>query len=270
MNADAKHPTPQAPGRHGAAEPQPCVWAAAGVLSYGLCPRDYDCDACPLHRSLLGLETGVAPSAAESGDALHVRDAAPLGHLRVPLRRRRGVRYHRSHVWLRDEGEGRVRLGLDDLLGRLAEGCDGWRVAGPGERLAIGDRLAHARIGARRIDVASPLAGRVVSRNDALVRHPDLLTWSPYDAGWLAEIELDASVDRVPGLLHGERATEGWLDAELDRLAQLRSEGRLDAAAGSPVGPTLADGGLPRCSLKDALGAEGLELALRAFFPGAR
>lgn len=31
---------------------QRCVWMAAGILSYQLCEREFDCDQCPLDKAM--------------------------------------------------------------------------------------------------------------------------------------------------------------------------------------------------------------------------
>jgi len=39
-------------GRDTAVGPARCVWMTAGVVSYRLCNRAFDCDHCPLDRAL--------------------------------------------------------------------------------------------------------------------------------------------------------------------------------------------------------------------------
>jgi glycine cleavage system H protein len=40
------------------------------------------------------------------------------------------------------------------------------------------------------IDIISPVSGTVISINETLVQHPELINENPYELGWIAEIEL--------------------------------------------------------------------------------
>jgi glycine cleavage system H protein len=245
---------------------------SAGVLSYWLCPWDFQCEACALDLVLSGrgrLRSGgaatdpTANAAATDGDVLHRPSDGALRHLQVPLRRRRGLHYHPDHVWARPAGPGRLRLGLDDLAARLTEGAEEWALPLPGQRLTTGDTLGRVYARGRLLRVASPLAGRVVARNDALPRWPTLAVWSPYDDGWLVEIETDVAPSTASGFLVDESVVASWFDAEVERLAT----GCPDPAEHPQLGPTLADGGQPAMALRDILGEAGLRAALRRMFP---
>jgi len=239
----------------------------AGVLSYWLCPRTSTCEDCPLDRFLSGrerLRTGLASSEG-ARDALH-RSAAPrLQHLRVPLRRRLGVHHHCSHIWAQQVANGRVRIGLDDIAARLTRGSTGWSLPTRDTSLAVGDCCGRTQVNGVTLRVASPLPGRVVLSNLELCRHPTLAVWSPCDAGWLLEISTPVQLDLASGFMHDDAVLADWFDAEIGRLARLCPP--TDDEIGAGIGETLADGGLPLCSLREALGEEGLRKALRRFFP---
>ena len=53
----------------------PCVWMSAGLLTYRLCDRGYECERCPLDAGIRGVELAPRASAAEatSVPALHAR-----------------------------------------------------------------------------------------------------------------------------------------------------------------------------------------------------
>lgn len=252
----------------GAGEVPRCVWMSAGVLSYWLCSRDFRCEDCGLDEVLSGRQRlagserpPLAP--APGGDVLHRSERGPLRHLQVPLRRRRGLHYHPDHVWGRLNGPRRLRLGLDDIAARLTEGAADWSLPAVGEHIGTGDRLARLRTGGRVLRVASPLVGRVVARNEALARWPMLAVWSPYDDGWLVELETDVALSTMTGFLNDESVVAGWFEAEVERLAA----GCPDPADHPELGPTLPDGGLPALTLCSALGEDGLHAAIRRVFP---
>ena len=59
--------------RGAADEALPCIWAEAGVLSYRLCDRRYECEQCPLFTALSGGRGAALPA----GRGVHL--AQPFG-----------------------------------------------------------------------------------------------------------------------------------------------------------------------------------------------
>jgi glycine cleavage system H protein len=268
MSAPRTPPSrPGSPGGGGAQSPAPrCVWMSAGVLSYWLCPRQFDCENCVLDGLLSGREpTLLEAGFPDDGEVVlhHAHHQGWLAHLSVPLRRRRGLWYHPAHVWGRAIGPGRVRLGLDDIAARLLADSEPWSLPEVGSTITAHDALGRTRVGGASVRVASPLPGRIVARNAALRRHPKLATWSPYDAGWLVEMTSDVRLCALAGFMRDEAVVSHWFERELDRLeACVPAEVR----AGE-LGETLADGGTPRGSLRQLLGDDGFGSALHTVFP---
>lgn len=50
-------------------------------------------------------------------------------------------------------------------------------------------------------ELYSPVTGKVTLVNEALLDHPEHVNGEPYDAGWIAEIEVEGSVDEALGRL---------------------------------------------------------------------
>jgi glycine cleavage system H protein len=102
------------------------------------------------------------------------------------------LQYTRSHEWVRSLPDGRVEVGITDhaqhALGDLVF------VEAPqvDRRLAAGEACAVVESVKAASDVYSPVAGRVVARNEDLAQKPELLNTDPYGAGWLMRVELDA------------------------------------------------------------------------------
>ena len=98
-----------------------CVWMSAGLLTYKLCDRDFDCDHCPLDAALRGRHRdsdGVVPLSGPSlSDMLFPAD----------------LLYSAGHCWVgRMSNGGKLRCGLDAfaaaLIGHVEEVS--WSVAG--------------------------------------------------------------------------------------------------------------------------------------------
>ena len=59
----------------------------------------------------------------------------------------------------------------------------------PGTRLQVGDDLAELETIKVNMILPSPVSGAIVAVNDALELNPELVNQSPYEKGWLAEID---------------------------------------------------------------------------------
>jgi glycine cleavage system H protein len=109
------------------------------------------------------------------------------------------LKYTKSHEWVRqahgDAPNGAVEIGITDhaqsALGDLVfvEVPDVGRALKAGEACAVVESVKAAS------DVYSPLAGKVVAKNDALSGKPELLNEDPYGAGWLFRLESSGAVN---------------------------------------------------------------------------
>ncbi len=97
-------------------------------------------------------------------------------------------RYSDADVWARRE-ENRIRIGLTDYLQQKSGDVAFVNVKEKGTALAANDELAAIETIKVDLVIPSPLAGRIVAINAALVEHPELINSDPYGEGWLAEIE---------------------------------------------------------------------------------
>jgi glycine cleavage system H protein len=91
--------------------------------------------------------------------------------------------------WIQPQGGSRVRVGLTDYLQQHSGDVAFITVKPPGSRLQVGDDLADMETIKITMTLDSPVAGTIVAVNDALELHPELVNQSPYEKGWLAEID---------------------------------------------------------------------------------
>jgi glycine cleavage system H protein len=92
--------------------------------------------------------------------------------------------------WLQPQGGPRVRVGLTDYLQQRSGDTTFVTIEPTGTRLQVGEDLADYETIKVSITLPSPVSGLLVTANDALELHPELVNQSPYDKGWLAEIEV--------------------------------------------------------------------------------
>lgn len=104
------------------------------------------------------------------------------------------LKYTSSHEWIRVEGD-IARVGITDHA--QTELTDIVYVELPeiGRTLAAGEGCAVVESVKTASDIYSPLAGRVVRINNDLAEAPELINDSPYDGGWLFEMELSGQPD---------------------------------------------------------------------------
>src|SRR5690606_15973316 len=110
------------------------------------------------------------------------------------------LRYTSDHEWIRDQGEGVVRVGItsyaQDALGDVVYAS----LPAVGDELAVGDACGEVESTKSVSDIYAPLAGEVVAVNEALDATPELLNSVPCGEGWMMEIKLANEAD-LDGLL---------------------------------------------------------------------
>lgn len=188
-----------------------CIWMSAGVLSFRLCDREYDCEHCLVDVALREGATPMASSLAEEPNARKaIAEAAsfrPSGH----------AFYHPCHLWIRIGSGGTVRVGLDAIASILLKPVRDIRIPLPGTNLHRGHK-AWTFIGdSGECELPSPVSGKLLSRNESLILHPEQVHESGRRETWLARIRPSRLCEDLETLSYGRRATE-WLSRELEKI----------------------------------------------------
>jgi len=221
---------------------EPCVWMAAGLVSYKLCDRDFDCARCPLDVAM----RGCGSASADGG--------VGTGH------RRRGEgfpddrRYAASHLWVATgcrPGEPTVRIGLDSFAAALLPYPTRAVGVGRSRDLKRGDVICDIELSDGTFSVRTPLDGSLERENPALAERPGLIVESPYRDGWLVDLIPSRDDDRIDGLVDADVARERT-SHHLRRFRRRVARHLLNDAVS--VGPCMADGGEALTSLSDILG----------------
>jgi glycine cleavage system H protein len=92
--------------------------------------------------------------------------------------------------WLEPRGGRHVRVGLTDYLQQHSGDTTFLTVKPAGTKLEVGDDLAEFETIKVDLTLASPVRGTIATINEALEQSPELVNQSPYDEGWLAEIDV--------------------------------------------------------------------------------
>ncbi len=109
------------------------------------------------------------------------------------------LRYTEAHEWVRDLGDGVVRIGITDHAQNQLGDVVFVQLPDIGATVAAGAAIGEVESTKSVSDIYSPLAGEVVAVNEALTDSPELVNSGPYEAGWM--LDLRVSAGGLDGLL---------------------------------------------------------------------
>jgi glycine cleavage system H protein len=122
----------------------------------------------------------------------------------------------RQHLWVQRDRGNRIVVGVDRLglesLGELAYVS----LKPAGSRIERGEPLGTLEAAKMTTDVASPVSGRIMDRNEAALRDPLLVNRDPYGSGWLVRIEPTSWTSESRDLISGP-AIDEWAASEVKR-----------------------------------------------------
>jgi glycine cleavage system H lipoate-binding protein len=247
----------------------PCVWVTAGVLSYRLCDREYDCEHCALYHALQG--GGVdAVAAAGAGAATPGPSAAedPVGRYLAELGTGCTLHLDRAYsaegLWMESEQNGDVRIGLDDYTLRLLQPVDDVVLPRVGVWMQHRAPCAWVNRGRLAIALRSPVAGEVVAVHPKPALAPPRGDDRAADRWWF-RLRPHESVTAASGLYRNEALLSWFLGRVRSVHDHLNAVMR--SSADPSVGPVLNDGGLPAGDLEVVLGRERFEALVGTLFP---
>lgn len=253
-----------------------CIWAEAGVVSYKLCDRNYECDNCPFDQAMRqkpapasasvsgGEATQPAASAAPEGrsgqdslaDIVHGIFGRPFSE-KFPEDRF----YSRGHVWIKKTAANRYNVGIDHYAAGLLDGNGGVVFPQPGTAAVKDNPCAWIICDGGTIAVQSPVDGKIRAVNPRLIESAAIVRTDPYESGWLSEISCED--DKCESLLNASRmeSTSKSQFETIEREIVAEFDPRLPAP-----GVTLMDGGFRPRNLKDVLGTSRYVSILQKVF----
>jgi glycine cleavage system H protein len=112
------------------------------------------------------------------------------------------LRYTEAHEWVRDQGDGVVRIGITDHAQSQLGDIVFVSLPAVGEALASGAAVGEVESTKSVSDLYAPVAGTVTAVNAALDANPELINSGPYAEGWMIDVRVDGdAVDVLSGLL---------------------------------------------------------------------
>jgi len=111
-----------------------------------------------------------------------------------------GLRYAKSHEWLKLESDGTATVGITDYAQNSLGDITYVQTPKVGAVLKAGETFGVVESVKAASDLYAPVAGTVVAVNGALDSAPETVNTAPYDAGWMLKLKLANPADAA-GLL---------------------------------------------------------------------
>lgn len=126
-----------------------------------------------------------------------------------------------NNVWVRQEGDGSVTVGLTSYACSLAGQIVSYTPKKAGKAVKADKSCATVESGKWVGPAKTPVAGEVVTINDAVAANPGLINEDPYGEGWLVKL--------TPGDFAGDSAS---LKTGADALAAFEAKMEADGFGG--------------------------------------
>ncbi len=109
------------------------------------------------------------------------------------------LRYSKEHEWIRIEPDGTAVLGITEFATESLGDVVFVELPDVGAELGQFEKMGEIESVKAVSDLYSPVAGRVVERNERLVDNPELVNAGPFDSGWMLKVELSdpSQVDQL-------------------------------------------------------------------------
>lgn len=106
------------------------------------------------------------------------------------------LKYHKEHLWARIEGS-TATIGVSDYAQNQLGEVVYLELPDEGDEVTQGESFGEIESAKAVSDLISPLSGRIVEVNYAIVDEPYNINSDPYESGWLIKIELANQEEEV-------------------------------------------------------------------------
>lgn len=106
-----------------------------------------------------------------------------------------GLRYAKSHEWLKPEGDGTATVGITDYAQAALGDITFVQLPKAGAVLQAGDTFGVVESVKAASDLYAPVAGTVTAVNSALDQAPETLNRDPFGGGWILRLKLANPAD---------------------------------------------------------------------------
>ena len=126
------------------------------------------------------------------------------------------IYYHLGHSWAAPEGKNLVKVGINDFAQKLVGKIDAIQLPGIGSTIHQGDTGWTLEVDSKKIDMLSPVDGKVVAINERILDSPEDINKYPY-VSWLMKVESPRFSANKKQLLSGALAGK-WMEEVRENL----------------------------------------------------
>jgi glycine cleavage system H protein len=105
------------------------------------------------------------------------------------------LRYTKEHEWVRQESEGRVRVGITDYAQDALGDVVYVDVPEVGTEITANQAFSEVESTKSVSDVFAPVSGTVSERNVLLEERPELINEQPYGDGWIVVLQVSEAAE---------------------------------------------------------------------------
>lgn len=121
------------------------------------------------------------------------------------------AKYNKEHLWARKMPDGTYKIGITDYAQDQLGTVNYIELPDEGDEIEAGVSLGSIESSKAVSDLVAPVSGTVVSVNEDAADNPEVVNDSPYEFGWLLEIEPSDWDNEYAGLLDADAYRE-WLE----------------------------------------------------------
>jgi len=221
-----------------------CIWMTAGVVSFKLCPFDYECERCDFDKVMRHQFEKVSfPTNKVDVDGQPISNPQSnhsnsffsflVGQIQDEFY------FHLAHLWARPRQTQKWEMGIDKLLSYILPPPIGIELYDGKRDFVQGEVFVKIITTAGTIFLATPLSGTLISENPDLENQPALVQEDPLGKGWLAQIKWTQDSSELREFYTGAEAKR-FLQEEACHLKHVLKYKGIEAGK---IGQTLTDGG---------------------------
>lgn len=177
-----------------------CVWMEAGIVSYKICDRNFECETCPLDIGLRGEKDiyqkfpDVDKRQTRKSDCSQQQRKLKLDSPSEWLLKFKFDEHHfvhPGHSWIKILNKDQVKIGIDDIVAIALGYIDEVILPIPGEMIKRGVSCGQVIQFEHIFSIISPVSGQILEINEELAKFPNRLTLDPLNKGWMIVIKHD-------------------------------------------------------------------------------
>jgi glycine cleavage system H protein len=139
--------------------------------------------------------------------------------LRIP----KGIFFTKAHTWAYLERSGNAKVGLDDFLLHITGEIKFSNLKHKGDFIVKGELMAQIDQNGKVLSINSPVSGKIMAANTAILDNPLIVNEDPYEKGWIYLIQPVEWVEETSTYYLSENAVS-WTKREMERFKDFMAE----------------------------------------------